>query len=184
MDLTNLTYTPAGGISATTAEGGAVYLSPGCDVFNRAVAGEWGAVAPFDVAAAEAGALEAERSRALLKIDQHHAQMLTEATGSATSAERDTWTVKAAAASAYLADTASLTQAAMSEAEGGDDPDALAQRIIQKSDAYQMLVGIAGGIRATARAAVRGASTLNEIDAALSAAKDAAHTALALAMEP
>lgn len=123
------------------------------------------------------------QARAMTLIDQHHAEMLTSATGGATSAERDTWTVKAAAAVAYLADSASPAQAAMIEAEGGDDPDALAQRIVEKSDAFQMLVGIAGGIRATAREAVRVATTHEQIDAALSAAQEAAQAALAAALQ-
>ncbi len=122
---------------------------------------------------------ELQLKEALARIDAAHAAFLVSLTGEATTAERDTWDVKAEAARAFEANTATPGQTAMltAEAEGaGVTVAARAAEIIQKADQFQALVGQAGGLRAKARAAVRAAAAedvpLDDVAARISKALD------------
>ena len=116
--------------------------------------------------------LDTLKTDALFSVDQEHAAQLRHLTGDATVEERDTWPVKAAAAEAYLAGTASAGQSAMIEAEAsgdGTDPQVLAQSITTKATSFLALVGKAGELRRKARKAVGEAATLEALDAAMQA---------------
>lgn len=115
-------------------------------------------------------------------IARLHADFLREATGDATPEERDTWRTKEEAARACLSGTATEGQRAMIEREaGGDgtDPDALARTIVAKADACRRLVGIAGAIRAGAKAEIARIARDSLSGADPSAALDAATRAAA-----
>lgn len=116
--------------------------------------------------------LDALKATALSQMDAAHANYLRLLTGSASPEERDTWTVKEDAATAYLADAATDAQKAMIEAEaagGGITPTQLAQTIKAKATAFLTLVGQASGLRAKGRAAIKAATTPEELEAVLTA---------------
>lgn len=126
--------------------------------------------------------LEEAQAEALARVDMEHAKQLRLLTGNASREEVDTWTIKAAAATAYLASTATPEQSAMIEAEAAGDgttPADLATIIATKSAAYQNLVGLAGGLRRGARAAVTAATTPAEVEAALASFATQAEAAIA-----
>lgn len=98
---------------------------------------------------------------ALARINSVHASFMRKLTGNATKEERDTWKPKEEAARAYLAGSARPCQISMIEDEAsgdGEDPAALAARIIGKAEAFEELIGKAGKIRNKARSAVRQAA--------------------------
>ncbi len=120
------------------------------------------AVIPFEDAKAEA----------LAEVKATHASYLCLATDNATAEERDTWPAKSAAATAYLANTATAAQTAFIEAKsvrGGVTPDALAQTIVTKADAFLGHIGQADDLRASGRVAVEAATTHADLQAALDA---------------
>ncbi|WP_299773125.1 hypothetical protein [uncultured Tateyamaria sp.] len=128
------------------------------------------AVIPFEDAKAEA----------LAEVKATHASYLRQATDNATPEERDTWPAKSAAATAYLAGTATAAQTAFmgaAAARGGVTPDALAETIITKADAYLGHIGQADDLRASGRAAVEAATTHDALQAALAAFETEAHAA-------
>lgn len=126
---------------------------------------------------------------ALHQVEVGHAALMRRLTGSATPEERDTWTIKAAAARAVLADTASPPELAMITAEaegGGETPAQLAQRIVGKADSFMALVGLCGRLRAQGRAAITAAAATEvptETPGAIAAALEAWRAAVKAAEE-
>jgi hypothetical protein len=91
------------------------------------------------------------RQSALQLIADKHAEMLTAATGGATSAERDTWVVKESAARDIIAGG---TDSGVLVPVGGETLEQLAHKILTKAQAYKALVGIADQIKRTAEKSV------------------------------
>ena len=126
------------------------------------------------------------QTEALRNVDLYHAHYLTLATGSDTAAERDTWPVKAAAAQAILAASATAVQTGMIELEAVErelTTTELAQIIVDKASAYQQLVGVAGAIRAATRAAIRATTDPDQIAPILAQAQTDAEAAVAAAIQ-
>ena len=93
---------------------------------------------------------ESMRAEAMKQVDQEHAHIMRTLTGDATIEERDTWASKAAAAKAYLADSATEEQKMLIELEAaGDDtlPSDLAARIVAKTIAFHRLIGMASAMK-------------------------------------
>lgn len=109
---------------------------------------------------------------AFVAVSERHADLLCSLTGNASAEERDTWAIKAAAATAYLAGNATSTQTAMIEMEAtGDacDPSALARKICDKSEQYHVLVGQVGALRSKAKKAVSESVTAQDLMQAMTA---------------
>ena len=124
--------------------------------------------------------LEDAKASVLAKVYDTHALYLHLATDLATDQERGTWPAQSAAATAYLVNTATAAQTAFIEAEaarGGIAPDALAEKIISKADAYLGHIGQARDLRASGCAAVETANTRDALQAALAAFETEAQTA-------
>lgn len=103
-------------------------------------------------------------------IKNAHATNLIKLTGNATEAERQTWTTKLVAAQAVLEGVATAPQLHMlvTEAQSyGITEEALANKIISKSNTYHKMVGLASAIKNTAEQAIERATTVEEVDAAL-----------------
>lgn len=118
--------------------------------------------------------LDQIKADALATIDTEHAARLRRLTGDATPEERDTWTVKAAAAAAFLAGTQTTAQAAMIEAEAsgsGVTAAQLAQVIDAKAQAFMSLVGLAAGLRSKGRTAIKEAIDAEAVAGALAVLK-------------
>jgi len=95
--------------------------------------------------------------RAILTLKDLHASFLQAHAGQPTLQEYATWKLKEDAARAYLDGVPSDAQKTMIEREAaGDDtpPMALAQVILRKAEAFHHLIGIAGGIKRKADAAI------------------------------
>lgn len=87
---------------------------------------------------------------AMKQVDQEHAHIMRTLTGDATIEERDTWASKAAAATAYIAGSATEEQKMLIELEAaGDDtpPSDLAARIVAKTVAFHRLIGMASAMK-------------------------------------
>lgn len=100
-------------------------------------------------------------AEALEQINARHGEFLWRLTGDATTEERDTWPVKAEAARAYLAATASMAQTDMIETEAqgrAETATELATLITTKADAFIAFIGIAGELRGEGIAAVTAAA--------------------------
>ena len=129
----------------------------------------------FTTPAAPAAAVipfEQAKAQAMAEVKATHASYLRQATDNATPEERDTWPAKSAAATAYLAGTATAAQIAFmgaAAARDGVTPDALAQTIITKADAFLGHIGQADDLSASGRAAVEAATTHDALQAALDA---------------
>lgn len=109
------------------------------------------------------------KEKALLKIDHTHSFLLKKATGFATIEERDTWQLKLDAAKGYLANTATTTQKQMIEVEApayGYTPLYHANRVIEKSNNYALLVATLAGLREKAKLTVLACTTIDEIQIA------------------
>jgi hypothetical protein len=127
--------------------------------------------------------LSKKRQNALQLIANAHAEMLTAATGGATSAERDTWIVKEREALAVIA--GATTSDALIPV-GDETLLGLAQKIAGiegKATAYRRLVGIADHIKRSAEKAVEALALetlddLSALDAVLADAKAMADGAL------
>lgn len=129
----------------------------------------------FTAPAAPAAAVipfEQAKASALVTVKATHASYLRLATDNATAEERDTWPAKSAAATAYLANTATAAQTAFIEAKAvrdGVTPDALAQAIITKADALLGHIDQADYLSASGHIAVEAATTHADLQAALDA---------------
>ena len=124
----------------------------------------------FTPPAAPAVPFEEAKANALAEVDATHASYLRVLLENASQEERDTWPVKSAAATAYLANTATAAQTAFIEAKaarGGVTPDTMAEKIISKADAHLGHIIQAEDFLASGRAAVEAASTHDELQAAL-----------------
>ena len=102
-----------------------------------------------------------QRAAAFARVNQKHAHFLLALTGNATDEERDTWQTKEDAARALVDGSATEGQQAMIdyEAQGaGTEPLVLAQKIIAKAEDFQSLIGMAAGLRAKARTAIKEAT--------------------------
>lgn len=105
-------------------------------------------------------------SEAIAKCDEWHAATLKAAVAPYTAEERETWAIKLEAAKAYLNNSATAYQTAMLEAEApayGYTTEQHAQRIIEKSQAYHLLVGQLAGKREQFKNSIRNASSVGEI---------------------
>ena len=94
----------------------------------------------------------------------------TAITGPIPEAEKASWPAKAEAARALIADTATVAQAAMIEAEArvtGEDTLSLAGTIVAKADAYATLAATLAGLRRHTLRAVAQADTPEAVAAAI-----------------
>jgi hypothetical protein len=117
---------------------------------------------PFVLADWEARAIAEAVASAEARINSAHELHLERVSGGYSRAERDTWPVKAAAAFAFLGDTASPAQIEYLEieaAEMGETTHALATRIVTKYDALARLAAKLSGIRRKALAALVDSNT-------------------------
>lgn len=124
--------------------------------------------------------LDSERKAALALIADKHSEMITIATGGVTSAERDTWIVKEAAARDVIAGG---TGGGALRPVGGETLAELAHKILVKAQGYKMLVGVADEIKRTAEKAVEAmvfesVDDLTALDAVLETANQQAMAAL------
>ncbi|MBF9049879.1 FAD-binding dehydrogenase [Roseobacter sp. HKCCD9010] len=127
----------------------------------------------FTPPAAPVVPFEDAKANALAEVNAAHASYLRALLESASQEERDTWPIKASAAKAYMAGTATDAQTALIETEaagGGISPDDLAEKIINKNEledaAYHDHIGQAAALRASGRAAVKAAATHDDLQAA------------------
>ena len=127
------------------------------------------------------------REDALKSIADKHAEMLAQATGGATAAERDTWIVKEREANSVVFDGATASDALIPLS--GETLMGLAAKILVKATAYRQLVGVTDMIKRTAEKAVESLplesiDDLDALDAALETAKKQAMAALTAATSP
>lgn len=123
------------------------------------------------------------KARALSAIDGFHAKVVQQLVGDPTQVEKDTWALKLEAANAIssqvplsVAGQAFLNAAGITaEAEKQE----WAMAVLKKSAAYAGIVGLAEGLRARAKAAVRDASNLDEVQLAIEDQRAAADAAVA-----
>lgn len=111
---------------------------------------------------------------AINQCDAWHSAAYDFAAEPYTEEERQTWPFKLPAALAYLAGTASEVQIEMLSAEApshGYTTEQHAQRVIEKSQAYHVLVGQLAGMREQAKNAIREADTLPQIQAVIDSLK-------------
>lgn len=130
----------------------------------------------------EAEALAESKRMALWQIDMTHARILRQLTGNATIEERDTWQAKSIAAQAHISGTATPVQSAMLQAEAdlsGMTVDVLAEIIVLKAHAFYGLIGTAGGIRTSARIAIKACDDPDQIPVILNDVKANAESAVA-----
>lgn len=114
-------------------------------------------------------------------INEQHSDMLSELTGNSSAAERDTWTVKAAAAQAVLDGTPSTAQQAMITTEAGLTGEVeaeLAANIISNADSFHTLVGLGSGLRRKGVSAIKACATPEQVRDALDALSDEADATL------
>ena len=107
------------------------------------------------------------------------AAFLSQFTAGVPDDEVKSWSRKADAARAHLAGTAQpmiLAEAAIT----GENPDALAAKIVAKADAFELIMASVTGLRRVTEAAISAATTPEEVSAALAAAQK---TALSLAAQ-
>lgn len=128
----------------------------------------------FEPVVAAAPGLEALRARALIELT-HLASAVAEAlVGDVPAAERDSWSLKLADAQARLAGSATPAAEARLQAEAdftGETLDALAQSIADQAAVYDLAARRLAGIRRAHRNAIVGASTVEELEAALDATR-------------
>ncbi len=101
------------------------------------------------------------------RINAEHARILRLATGNATIEERDTWTTKAQAAQAVLADNASDEQKNMLALEAtvtGETVEELATTIIDRLHQYEKFIGHAAGIKRKAIDDIKTAAKEDDIE--------------------
>lgn len=126
--------------------------------------------------------LEERKSEALLALDQEHATILRTLTGNATIEERDTWQGKALAAEAFENGLASTSQTEMLTTEAsmsGLTVEELVGRILINSVNFMKMVGIAAGHRTATKDAINNAADFEELENALTAARETANTLIA-----
>ena len=122
---------------------------------------------------------EAMRAEAMKQVEKAHAHFMRTLTGGATIEERDTWASKAAAAKAYLADSATEEQKMLIELEAaGDDtpPRDLAARIAAKAVEFHRLIGMASAMKRRGRVALDQAAAeggpIEDVEASIENALD------------
>ncbi len=123
---------------------------------------------------------EDAKGEALAEVNATHAGYLRQLTERATPEERDTWPAKSAAATAYLANTATDAQSAFIEAAAsrrGIAPAEMAQIISTKADAFLGYIGQAEALCEPARVAVKATATHDALQAALEAFRAEAQAA-------
>lgn len=153
------------------------------DIDGRKVAADAAWVIERLGADAAAPVIHAAKQEKLLGlIDKNHADLLRSLTGGATIEERDTWQAKELAAEALLIGEADDWQVNMLAAEAGYmevDPAYLAARVLEKARRFKMLIGVAGGIKSKARAAIKAAADDADLMAAVGEAQQNIAAALA-----
>lgn len=119
----------------------------------------------------EVGAdLEKMKLEALVNVSKEFDDTLVRLTGGASVEERDTWTIKEAAANAVISDTATPAQVVMLTSEAaaiGVEVLDLANTIVDKATAYYALVGAASGMKRAASAAIKKCTTLKAFAATM-----------------
>lgn len=130
----------------------------------------------------EAAILDAEKSAAVSRIKQQHAAALKLLSGAASTEERDTWPVQLQAAQAFISGTKTPEQTAMLTAllVPGETKTALAKNIVAKNMALQDLIGMAGGLKRQTERAVKEATTIEAIEAAMDEAAQKMDAAIAV----
>lgn len=121
--------------------------------------------------------LDDHKEYARIEINQFHADTLKALTGNATIEERDTWPSKEAAARAFMKNEADKTQMEMLTIEcqfTGEDIMTLSVNIIDKSEQFRRLVGLASGFRRKAMVALTQCKTIEDIQSLLDSLKSQA----------
>ena len=122
------------------------------------------------------------KAAAIERVKKYHAETLSRLTGNPSTAETATWTIKEAAARAYIDGNATTTQTAMLTLEAsatGSTVDVLATGIIGKADIYYQLVGTAGGLHQKAKALINACTTGDELEKVMTAITEGTATATA-----
>lgn len=117
------------------------------------------------------------KQQAEVAINQYHADTLKALTGNATIEERDTWPSKEAAARAFMRNEADNTQLEMLNIEcqfTSEDIMTLSANIINKSEQFRRLVGLASGFRRKAMVALTQCKTIEDIQSLLDSLKSQA----------
>lgn len=111
------------------------------------------------------------QTAALTKIDTYHAQTLQTLVGNPTQAEKDTWSLKLEIATAIInGDKLSGSATTFLTASGkisDDDQKTWAATVLNKANKYAQAIGFAERLRSQAKAAVKAATTEDELNAAL-----------------
>lgn len=156
-------------------------------LIHAAVAAGWidvtGAWPPIPTAADLAAQFAANKTAAIAAVDQFHAATVQQLAGSPTQVEKDSWAMKMSASNAVLNNTpVSAEGAAFMVAFGlstSAAQTAWATSVRTLAAKYSGLVGIADGLRKTAKAAIVTAADQVSLDAAVAANKTAAQAAIA-----
>lgn len=115
-------------------------------------------------------------------VERQFSELLVSLTGGASIEERDTWSIKEAAARAILDGNPVDSQVSMITAEAqavGESANDLAVRVIQKAEKFYALVGVSSGMKRAAHSAIQGAQSLPELDAVIAALAEQRDVALA-----
>lgn len=124
--------------------------------------------------------LDKSKVQAAAQVERQFSTLMVSLTGNASIEERDTWSIKEAAARAFEAGNANESQLAMLTAEAngvGETVAELASKIITKATGFYALVGFASGLKRDAHLSIEAATDLADLGAVLSdiaAKRDAA----------
>ena len=125
----------------------------------------------LDEALSQTNELDAQtKQQARAWVEEGAVRLLWRLTGEVSGAERETWPIKAGAASAYLAGTASAAQTAMLSAEAVSTQEKiedLCQKILDKHNAYLLSIGQCAGLRRKMLAEVEKGKSASATRAAL-----------------
>jgi hypothetical protein len=126
--------------------------------------------------------LDQAKAAALAQVDDHHATVVNKLVGNPTQAEKDTWAMKLdtamAISSASTPGVAGQTFLAAAGITTAEDQKAWAQVVLAKAAGYAGIVGVGEKLRATARQAIKAATTTAEINAALEASVEQTEAAV------
>lgn len=149
------------------------------------VKGEW-TMDAAKVAAAELERFTAAKAQALVGIDTFHTDVVARLVGNPTQTEKDTWAMKLDTAKSITAKQAPSPAGAAFLAGAGLSADAdkatWAASVIAKSVAYATVVGLAERLRDAAKLAVRAATGVGGLQAALDEQRALANAAIAQLM--
>lgn len=131
-----------------------------------------------DIPTPPAPTIDMVRAQAVAAMEAWIAAFLSQFTAGVLAAELASWPVKAERARAHLGGAPQamiIAEAAIT----GEDPDALAQKIVAKADAYEAIIARVTGLRRATEAAIGEAETAEAVAAVLTAARAQAEAMVA-----